>query len=55
MFRVSGNQISITAGDTALMAICPDETGYVPTANDRAIFTVRDDCAGRGRAVCRLL
>ena len=26
MFRVSGNQISITAGDTALMAICPDET-----------------------------
>ena len=42
MFRVSGNQISITAGDTALMAICPDETGYVPTANDRAIFTVRE-------------
>ena len=25
MFRVSGNQISITAGDTALMAICPDD------------------------------
>ena len=24
------------------MAICPDETGYVPTANDRAIFTVRE-------------
>ena len=42
MFRISGNQISITAGDTALMAICPDETGYVPTANDRAIFTVRE-------------
>jgi hypothetical protein len=42
MFRVSGNQISITAGDTALMVICPDETGYVPTANDRAIFTVRE-------------
>ena len=42
MFRVSGNQISITAGDMALMAICPDETGYVPTANDRAIFTVRE-------------
>ena len=42
MFRVSGNQISITAGDTALMAICPDETGYVPTENDRAIFTVRE-------------
>lgn len=42
MFRVSGNQISITAGDTALMAIYPDETGYVPTANDRAIFTVRE-------------
>lgn len=42
MFRVSGNQISITAGDTALMAICPDKTGYVPTANDRAIFTVRE-------------
>ena len=42
MFRVSGNQISITTGDTALMAICPDETGYVPTANDRAIFTVRE-------------
>lgn len=42
MFRVSGNQISITAGDTALMAICPDETGYVPTADDRAIFTVRE-------------
>lgn len=42
MFRVSGNQISITAGDTALMAICPDETGHVPTANDRAIFTVRE-------------
>ena len=42
MFRVSGNQISITAGDTALMAISPDETGYVPTANDRAIFTVRE-------------
>ena len=42
MFRVSGNQISITAGDTALMAICPDETGYVPTAHDRAIFTVRE-------------
>ena len=42
MFRVSGNQISITAGDTALMAICPDETGYVPTANDWAIFTVRE-------------
>ena len=42
MFRVSGNQILITAGDTALMAICPDETGYVPTANDRAIFTVRE-------------
>lgn len=42
MFRVNGNQISITAGDTALMAICPDETGYVPTANDRAIFTVRE-------------
>ena len=42
MFRVSGNQISITAGDTALMAICPDETGYVPTANNRAIFTVRE-------------
>ena len=42
MFRVSGNQISSTAGDTALMAICPDETGYVPTANDRAIFTVRE-------------
>ncbi len=42
MLRVSGNQISITAGDTALMAICPDETGYVPTANDRAIFTVRE-------------
>ena len=42
MFRVSGNQFSITAGDTALMAICPDETGYVPTANDRAIFTVRE-------------
>ena len=42
MFRVGGNQISITAGDTALMAICPDETGYVPTANDRAIFTVRE-------------
>ena len=42
MFRVSGNQISITAGDTALMAICPDETGYVPTASDRAIFTVRE-------------
>lgn len=42
MFRVSGNQISITEGDTALMAICPDETGYVPTANDRAIFTVRE-------------
>lgn len=42
MFRVSGNQISITAGDTALMAICPDETGYVPTANDRALFTVME-------------
>ena len=42
MFRVSGNQISITAGDTALMAICPDETGYVPMENDRAIFTVRE-------------
>ncbi len=42
MFRVNGNQIAITAGDTALMAICPDETGYVPTANDRAIFTVRE-------------
>ena len=42
MFRVSGNQILITAGDTALMAICPDKTGYVPTANDRAIFTVRE-------------
>lgn len=42
MFRVSGNQISITAGDTALMAICPDETGYLPTADDRAIFTVRE-------------
>lgn len=42
MFRVNGNQIAITAGDTALMAICPDETGYVPTENDRAIFTVRE-------------
>lgn len=42
MFRVNGNQIAITAGDTALMAICPDETGYVPTKNDRAIFTVRE-------------
>lgn len=42
MFRVNGNQIAITAGDTALMAICPDETGYVPTGNDRAIFTVRE-------------
>ena len=42
MFRVNGNQIAITAGDTALMAIFPDETGYVPTENDRAIFTVRE-------------
>ena len=42
VFRVSGSQITITAGDTALMAICPDETGYVPTENDRAIFTARE-------------
>ena len=42
VFRVNGNQITMTAGDTALMAICSDEKGYVPTADDRAIFTVRE-------------
>lgn len=42
MFCVNGNQIVITAGDTALMAILPKEDGYIPTKADRAIFTVRE-------------
>ena len=42
MFRVNGMQIMMTAGDTGLLAVIPDEEGYVPTAEDRAVFTVRE-------------
>jgi len=35
-------QIMMTAGDTGLLAVIPDEEGYVPTAEDRAVFTVRE-------------
>ena len=57
MFRVNGMQIMMTAGDTGLLAVIPDEEGYVPTAEDRAILTVRkrpgkrrrDDCSGDER------
>ena len=42
MFRVNGMQIMMTVGDTGLLAVIPDEEGYVPTAEDRAVFTVRE-------------
>ena len=42
MFRVNGMQIMMTAGVTGLLAVIPDEEGYVPTAEDRAVFTVRE-------------
>lgn len=42
MFRVNGTQITMTAGDTGMLAIVPREGSYVPTADDRAIFTVRE-------------
>lgn len=42
MFRVNGMQIMMTAGDTGLLAVIPDEEGYVPTVEDRAVFTVRE-------------
>ena len=42
MFRVSGNQITMTAGDTGIMAIVPKAGSYIPTPEDRAIFTVRE-------------
>ena len=35
MFRVSGNQIAITAGDTGILAVIPDEKSDVPTERDR--------------------
>ena len=41
MFRVNGMQIMMTVGDTGLLAVIPDEEGYVPTAEDRAGFTGR--------------
>ena len=41
MFRVNGMQIMMTAGDTGLLAVILDEEGYVPTAEDRAVFTAR--------------
>ena len=47
MFRVSGNQIAITAGDTGILAVIPDEKSDVPTERDRAIFTVREKVGGR--------
>ena len=47
MFRVSGNQIAITAGDTGILAVIPDEKSDVPTEKDRAIFTVREKVGGR--------
>lgn len=42
MFRVNGNQITMTAGDTGIIAIVPKEGSYIPTPEDRAIFTVRE-------------
>ena len=48
VFRVNGMQIMMTAGDTGLLAVIPDEEGYVPTAEDRAVFTVQGE-AGAAR------
>ena len=47
MFDVKGRQIQITAGDTGLMAVRARESGYVPTGEDRAVFTVRERTGGR--------
>lgn len=47
MFCVCGSEITLTAGDTGILAVIPDEDSYVPTEKDRAIFTVREKVGGR--------
>ena len=43
MFRVNGMQIMMTAGDTGLLAVdAATKTATCPTAEDRAVFTVRE-------------
>ena len=42
MFCASSGQIVLTAGDTGVIGFEAAEGGYIPTENDRAIFTVRD-------------
>ena len=54
MFSVNGGQILLTAGDTGLLAVIPDEEGYMPTQKDRAIFTVRER-AGRRTVIEKTL
>ena len=47
MFCASSGQIVLTAGDTGVIGFEAAEGGYIPTENDRAIFTVRDKVGGR--------
>ena len=47
MFCASRGQIVLTAGDTGMIGFEAAEDGYIPTENDRAIFTVRDKVGGR--------
>ena len=45
MFDARKGQITITRGDTGLLAIAP--TGYVPTSQDRMFFMVAEMPDGR--------
>lgn len=45
MFDARKGQITITRGDTGLLAIVP--TGYVPTSQDRMFFMVAEMPDGR--------
>ena len=45
MFDARKGQITITRGDTGLLAIVP--TGYVPTSQDRMLFMVAEMPDGR--------
>lgn len=47
MFEMHGSEIVLTAGDTGVFIVNARPDGYIPTSDDRAIFTVRDRIGGR--------
>lgn len=47
LFDVTGNQITLTSGDTGILSIVPEPSGRIPAPGDAAVFTVKDRVGGR--------